>query len=346
MPARGLCRRISPLFWLPLPDAARIQVPVSQLGWARAEVARARALLASARCCEHGGAGQLALALDALHVWLAAIGRLDEAAPLDLMAAVRAGAARVAASATAAPSITRALAHHVVDSSAPGATESKIPEDSGGFREILALCEWTDVLLDVASPRERALRNRLAGVLVWPRGAVVAAAAALLVTAALLRAPRNLALGKAVTASSICGATPAPPFGHDPIGRLARLVDGVTVEGAVSRVEWAHGSFAACTELEVHPWITIDLGAEHTIDGVVVYNRSDCCWGADDTPVEVQLSDDNRSFATVASTELPFTDDFPWRPSFRSHRARYVRIYNPADLPRNLVLSEIEVHGR
>ena len=227
-----------------------------------------------------------------------------------------------------------------------GRSGAEPPTGPDAFHDIVAACEWMDLLVDAQSPRERALRAELAAFLGWPRGAVIAGVAMLLMIASVALAPRNLALGKTVTASSICGATPAPAVGRRPAGRLDRLVDGLTVEGAMSRVEWAHGNFAACTELEVHPWITVDLGRDHTIDEVVVYNRADCCWGVDDTPIELQISGDNRTFVTVASRTQPFTDDFPWRASFEPRRGRYVRLYNPVNLPKNLVLAEIEVHGR
>jgi hypothetical protein len=355
----GFGRQMVQAFWLPLPEAARLRVPPSEAARVRREIAGARDLLAAARRSEPGP-GQNALARDGLRAWLAAAGRAyagtptsseapppgsrssnpDPLAIAERDAAVRAAAVRIGASATGAPPAVRRGLDHA------GRPEAAPPSGPNALRDITIACEWMNLLIDARSPRERALRAALAAVLGWPRGAVIAGVVVLLVVASVWLAPRNLALGKTVTASSICGATPAPPLGRRPAGRLDRLVDGVTVEGAMSRVEWAHGNFAACTELEVHPWFTVDLGADHTIDEVVVYNRADCCWGVDDLPIEVQISGDNRSFVTVASRTQPFTDDFPWRASFASRRGRYVRLYNPLSLPKNLVLGEIEVHGR
>jgi hypothetical protein len=369
----GLGRQLVQAFWLPLPEAARVRLTPSEAPRVRREIAGARRILAAARRSDPGPGRDL-LALEALRVWLAATARADvpwsiakpepepepepepstaeaparprlpdadpPAAIAEREAAVRAAAVRLGASALGAPlAVRRGLDH----AGRPGPEPPTGPE---AFRDLIAACEWMDLLVDARSPRERALRAELAAILGWPRGAVIAGVAVLLLVTSVALAPRNLALGKTVTASSICGATPAPPVGRRPAGRLDRLVDGVTVEGAMSRVEWAHGNYAACTELELHPWITVDLGGDHAIDEVVVYNRADCCWGVDDTPIEIQISGDNRTFVTVASRTQPFTDDFPWRASFATRRGRYVRLYNPVNLPKNLVLAEIEVHGR
>src|SRR5205085_774792 len=131
---------------------------------------------------------------------------------------------------------------------------------------------------------------------------------------------RNLARGKHVTSSSLCSSQPPAPAGQD---RLSRLVDRVTVEGALAAIAWGHGTFAVCTATEVHPWITIDLGAEHSVSSVVVHPRADCCWGRDDTPLDIQLSLEDGSFTTVATRRQPFTDDFPLSASFATRRARY-----------------------
>ena len=145
--------------------------------------------------------------------------------------------------------------------------------------------------------------------------------------------PRNLALGRHVFASSVCAYTPAPKYRSD---RFYRLVDGERIEA----------TFAACTEVQVHPWITVDLGSPRSIDDVVLHARSDCCWGIDDVPLSVQLSDDSVRYTTVATRRDPFTDDFPWKAKIGGTRARYVRIHRDANTPGSIVLSEVEVHGR
>jgi hypothetical protein len=153
----------------------------------------------------------------------------------------------------------------------------------------------------------------------------------------------NVARGRTVSASSICPHTREAPPGMD---ALSRLTDGTRVEGWVGPGhEWGQVAFAMCTELELHPWVTVDLGRERTIREVVVYGRSDCCW-EETVPLDVQLSVDNQAFVTVATRTDPFTADFPWKVEVEGRRARYVRLYQMRDTPANIVLSEVEVYGR
>jgi hypothetical protein len=144
---------------------------------------------------------------------------------------------------------------------------------------------------------------------------------------------KNLARGRRVTASSVSPSTPAADPGEH---RLSRVVDGVVAERA---------SFALCTNLEVRPWVTVDLGKVRSVDRVVVHPRSDCCWGDYDLPMRVELSLDGTRFAAVASNNRPFTDDMPWKIDAGGKRARFVRVMSPADEPRHVIVSEIEVLG-
>jgi F5/8 type C domain len=171
----------------------------------------------------------------------------------------------------------------------------------------------------------------------------IAAAVAVLLLAYALFSDKNIALGKTVTASSIGGFSPeALPQK----GRLSRMVDGNVLERWAVGVMTAHGLYAGGTEREMHPWITVDLGRTRTINKVVVYNRADCCWGAADIPLSLQLSSDNQTFETVATRDTEFKDDFPWRQPVGGRKARYVRLWSPAETPKEIVLSEIEVYGR
>jgi hypothetical protein len=213
------------------------------------------------------------------------------------------------------------------------ALERPVPRHRSTFKGFLDRHVWTDSFTDTRSEREIRVYRFLR------RGAVVVAMG---LVAHAVFADHNLALGKTVTASSICPYTPAPMPGKE---RLARLVDGVRVEGGIASKEWAHGTFAMCTDTQVHPWITVDLGAERIISEVVVYNRADCCWGIDDTPIAVQVSTDNSTFVTIATRVDPFTEDFPWRVSVPDRRGRYVRLFNPSDAPKNMVFGEIEIYG-
>ncbi|HEY2902544.1 MAG TPA: discoidin domain-containing protein [Polyangia bacterium] len=240
--------------------------------------------------------------------------------------AVRRGAARVAAT-LSDPLLRKTLAD-------AGEREQPALLDLSQRRRLRALCAWTETLLDARSEREMRVYRRL-------RWAALAVAA--LVAVRAIVSDKNLARGQAVSASSICPSTPEPLPGRD---RLSRLVDGDTVERAIPGQEWSHGTYAACTKTEKHPWITVDLGAEHTINKVVVFNRADCCWDLDDTPLSIQLSSDDRSFETVATRYNPFSDDFPWQRTIEHRRARYVRLYNPSESPKNIVLGEIEIYGQ
>lgn len=189
-------------------------------------------------------------------------------------------------------------------------------------------------MLDVRSARQvRVERWALRGVL----------AAAILAALWAFARDKNLALHRPVTASSICGLTPAPALGKPP---LSRVVDGVEVENGLASIMSAHGTFAVCTEVQSHPWIAVDLGAPRTIRKVEVYNRADCCWGMDDIPLALQISLDNQTFKTVATRTHPFTDDFPWRVKVSGEKARFVRLWNPSEAPKNIVISELKVYGR
>jgi hypothetical protein len=143
----------------------------------------------------------------------------------------------------------------------------------------------------------------------------------------------NVARGKHVTSSSVCGAVPTLLLGARP---LDRAVDGVQHEQ----------SFAVCTEREVHPWIAVDLAKPYNIVEVVVYARNDCCWGEYDLPLSLQTSLDNEHFVTIATQTEPFTADFPWGAKSKGVRGRYVRLISEAPDPRQLFLGEIEVYGR
>ncbi len=298
----------------------------------RAGIARARAMRETDDPADPDRL-PVARATAALRILLTAVGRATAADTdnPDETEAIRRGAARVAAT-LADPALKDTLA---------AATDNRqvvpmSPGDAGVLRRLRALGDWTEALLDLRSDRQRRIMRRLP----W-----AALALGVLIAGAALLGDRNLARGRSVvvTASSLCPSTPSPPEGRP---RLFRLVDGQRVERSIPGIEWGHGTYAACTTTQVHPWITIDLGIERTIHKVVVYNRSDCCWGVDDTPVSIQLSNDNDRFDTVATRTDPFTDDFPWRQAIAGRRARYVRLYNPSDRPKNMVFSEIEIHGR
>ena len=309
-----------------------MRVPAEQRAAARALIAEARALRADA------GDGRAAAPRTerALRLLLTAAGRATGGDALSDLEAIRRGAHHAAATLDALDALddrrlAELLTPLISDGPALSASDARADDRLDRLR---ALCDWLEALLDVRSDRERRLLR-------WLRWALLALALCAAGRARL--GDHNLARGKEVTASSICSSTPPAPPGQQ---RLHRLVDGTRLERNIAGVEWGHGTYAMCTNNEVHPWITVDLGAPRTIDEVVVYNRSDCCWGVDDTPIDLQLSADNQTFETVATRHNPFNDDFPWRQTVRGRRARFVRIINPAEQPKNMVFSEIEVYGR
>ena len=257
---------------------------------------------------------------------LAIAGSADRAESSTDDAAVESGVARVEASLGSGPLVS-ALAELAGTHYVPAAT-------SGAIERAVQLCQWTDWLVDLASDRERLLRRRLLQ---------AAAAVAVVLLAYAVFSDRNIARGKTVTASSIGGFTPeALPRK----GRLSRMVDGNVLERWRVGMMTDHGVYAGGTDRQIHPWITVDLGRTRTVNNVVVYNRADCCWGAADIPLSLQLSNDNQTFDTVATRETEFSDDFPWRQSVGGRKARYVRLWSPANTPKEIILSEIEVYGR
>lgn len=189
--------------------------------------------------------------------------------------------------------------------------------DDRDFPVLWEVCEWVDALIDNRSERELWLTRRLP----WVVGVLV-----LLVGTVAVLHSKNLALEKPVTASSECKPQ-----------NLSTVVDGIRIERT---------GFAICTATQVQPWVMVDLQTERDVSEVVVYNRMDCCWGVDDLPLSIQVSSNAEDFTTVAVRKKPFTGEFPWRVRLDGRRARYVRLFNEATTPKNIVISEIEVHGR
>ena len=188
---------------------------------------------------------------------------------------------------------------------------------------LVAVASHLAALIDTRTPREIVLKH-----------VTLLVALVLLVTCGVrsVFGPKNLALGRAVTASSVCAYT--PPAGYR-LERLGRVVDGARLEK----------TFAMCTDKQAKPWIEVDLAGMHTISDVIVYARTDCCWGQDDLPLSVEISKDDKRFTTIGTRRSPFTDDMPWRVDAGDRRARYVRLIIKAPEARNIVISEIEVHG-
>ena len=298
--------------WFAQPKEGRIQVARTARLRVRAELERIAADFESAQA-EADPARRGALANRALRCLWEVIGRADREEPAT--DPLSAGIARVRATLPEGPLRLALERNAQADRVAPRVTE---------FRATSELFLWTLALVDLRSERQRWLEPWLC------RGPL---AVVLLLAIRLLAGPHQISLGRGVTASSICAHTPDAPYARP---RLDRVVDGVESEARL----------AVCTDNEVHPWIQVDLGEIRVVTRVLVHGRSDCCWGLDDTPLSIQVSDDGERFRTVAVREELIMVDFPWRASIPSTPARYVRIANESNEIKNIVINEIEIYGR
>jgi len=87
----------------------------------------------------------------------------------------------------------------------------------------------------------------------------------------------------------------------------------------------------------------IDLGAPTEIGAIRVYNRVD---GSEEqqTPLEVQISDDNEHFETIATRHRVFTQAWPWTIHCSDIKARYVRFMVVKDTKdTGMCLTEVEL---
>lgn len=196
------------------------------------------------------------------------------------------------------------------------------------YSQLQRLFGTLERLLDTRTPRDFALA-RLA------RASLLLLA--LVATVWSLTSPRNLARGKEVHASSIHHDTPAEPPGQP---RLARVVDGLRVERP----------FALATEMEVKPWLSVDLGRTYQVSEVVVCGHGGGDWAykysKDELPMTVSISTDNKQFKAVAMRTLPIEGNFPWRVKFRGAQVRYVRLSSYDNGAKRIVVNEFEIYGR
>jgi hypothetical protein len=315
MTAAKVASHLRDLVWIKQPEAVRLRAHTTQRLEIRAALKHARTAFAHARRIDDG-ALRAALGAMALRNLLDAVANAagsNDASPERKLEEAR---SRVQACLTS-PALERALEEFTDPKRDP-------PTDTGAFAALLELATFIELLVDTRPTREVQLRRVLWG---------VAIGAALLCLLWGVLKPKNVASGKAVASSSVCRRIPPPRYRE---ARLARLVDGVIAEA----------SFGVCTAVEHNPWITVDLAKQHRITSVVVYSRSDCCWGSTDIPLQLQLSNDNREFVTVATRTKPFTDELPWRVAVAGRSARYVRLYSPANEPRDIVVNELEIYER
>jgi hypothetical protein len=136
-------------------------------------------------------------------------------------------------------------------------------------------------------------------------------------------APKNLALGKPVHASSIRGGR--SPDGHE------------IVDGEIGT------SYGLATNTEDSPNVVIDLAGLFRIESVKVYNRVDEAFD-DCLPLVVELSIDGVKYTELARRDQHFGTDPPWSAPGNRQLARYVRLR--VARKSYLALSEVEVYGK
>jgi hypothetical protein len=156
---------------------------------------------------------------------------------------------------------------------------------------------------------ERIFRFALAGALF--AGLVVGAVV-------LLTQPKNVALGRPVSASSAIFASSAE-----------QAVNGIHV-----------GELGFHSDLVESPSLTIDLGADYALSSVRVYGRTDCCYDQS-VPLSLDISEDGKAFRSIAERTKPFTGFEPWTVKPKRAKARFVRLRRKA--AGFLVLAEVEV---
>jgi hypothetical protein len=181
------------------------------------------------------------------------------------------------------------------------------------LREAAALAHELDARIDVRSPR----RIRLSRVV---RVAIVAVAllGAVLVPVLRAGAPKNVARGVHVKASSRYPGTPRP--------------DGV-VDGETG------GSYGVHTRVESAPWVSLDFGRVRPLSRVKIYNRGDGYFD-DALPLSLELSNDGKSWQEVGRRETPFSQSSPWTVELGRRSTRFLRVSRAS--PGYIALSEIE----
>lgn len=76
------------------------------------------------------------------------------------------------------------------------------------------------------------------------------------------------------------------------------------------------------TAEERNPWLSFDLGSVKTVSTVLIDNREECCTDRA-VPLDVELSEDDKTWHTLATKIEPFNS---WRASFAPTKARWVRL--------------------
>jgi hypothetical protein len=102
--------------------------------------------------------------------------------------------------------------------------------------------------------------------------------------------------------------------------RASSAAAGFSKEGFLGR-RGPHG-LVVHTDLEIDPWVEIDLLATRPVSRLLFVGHTVCC-RQKGVPFEVQVAGEDRAFVTVARRPKRF--EF-WEARFPSRPARYVRI--------------------
>ncbi|HKQ72072.1 MAG TPA: discoidin domain-containing protein [Polyangiaceae bacterium] len=137
-----------------------------------------------------------------------------------------------------------------------------------------------------------------------------------------LFAPKNIALHKPVTQSSVHPNSTAQPGG---------LTDGET-----------GGSYGIHTNREEDPWVRVDLQEPYALKKVKIYNRGDG-WFDAHLPLTLEFSDDGVNFRPVDKRTTTFGQWSPWVFNAGGAKTRFIQIRAAKD--NFIALSEIEAFG-
>jgi hypothetical protein len=135
-----------------------------------------------------------------------------------------------------------------------------------------------------------------------------------------IRNPRNLALHKTATSSSVASGAPS---------------------GAVDDTRYGLPGFVSQDEKD--PWLTVDLGQRYFVTDAEVWARHDCCFDQA-LPLDFELSDDGTSFRTMDTRTTAFVSLEPWIIGHVGVAGRYVRVRKRGSGV--LALTEVVVFGR
>jgi hypothetical protein len=196
----------------------------------------------------------------------------------------------------------------------------RLSEDEAGRRieELNVATDWLAGLVDPSSLAE--IKIRRVGRIV---GVSVCLIAALIWTGVRLFAPKSIAQGKPVQASSVYG--PSAP--------ATAAVDGET-----------NGTFGFHSALEDSPWLSVDLGQNYEITKIKILGRGDSDFNQS-VPLALAISDDGTEYREIARRAEAFSESDPWivtPPPPIS--ARFIRLQTMRRT--YLVLGEVQVFGK